>query len=140
MGSYCMKRFDELTKHLNVLKRAPGEDLENEFIISGIIDKFFIQFELSWKVLKQLLLYEGDAVGRTGSPREIIKAAYARYDFIDEEIWLVMLKERNDTSHVYNEEKAKELVEKIVSSYIGEFAKLQREIISRYELVLPTLP
>lgn len=140
MGSYCMKRFDELTKHLNVLKRAPGEDLENEFIISGIIDKFFIQFELSWKVLKQLLLYEGDAVGRTGSPREIIKAAYARYDFIDEEIWLVMLKERNDTSHVYNEEKAKELVEKIVSSYIGEFAKLQKEIISRYELVLPTLP
>lgn len=140
MGSYCMKRFDELTKHLTVLKRAPGEDLENEFIISGIIDKFFIQFELSWKVLKQLLLYEGDAVGRTGSPREIIKAAYARYDFIDEEIWLVMLKERNDTSHVYNEAKAKELVEKIVNSYIGEFDKLQREIISRYELVLPTLP
>ncbi len=135
-----MKRFDELTKHLNVLKRAPKEDLENEFIISGIIDKFFIQFELSWKVLKQLLLYEGDAVGRTGSPREIIKAAYARYDFIDEEIWLVMLKERNDTTHVYNEEKAKELVGKIVNSYIGEFAKLQKEIINRYELVLPTLP
>lgn len=135
-----MKRFNELTRHLNVLKRAPKEDLENEFIISGVIDKFFIQFELSWKVLKQLLLYEGDAVGRTGSPREIIKAAYARYDFIDEEIWLVMLKERNDTTHIYNEAKAKELVGKIVNIYIGEFDKIQKEIQNRYERILPTLP
>lgn len=135
-----MKRFDELTRHLNVLRRAPEEDLENEFIISGVIDKFFIQFELSWKVLKQLLLYEGDDVGRTGSPREIIKAAYARYDFIDEEIWLVMLKERNDTTHIYNEAKAKEMVGKIVDLYIGEFDKLQKEIINRYGQILTTLP
>ncbi len=135
-----MKRFDELTRHLNVLRRAPEEDLENEFIISGVIDKFFIQFELSWKVLKQLLLYEGDDVGRTGSPREIIKAAYARYDFIDEEIWLVMLKERNDTTHIYNEAKAKEMVGKIVDLYIGEFDKLQKEIINRYGQILSTLP
>lgn len=135
-----MKRFDELTRHLNVLRRAPEEDLENEFIISGVIYKFFIQFELSWKVLKQLLLYEGDAVGTTGSPREIIKAAYARYDFIDEEIWLVMLKERNDTTHIYNEAKAKEMVGKIVDLYIGEFDKLQKEIINRYGQILSTLP
>lgn len=135
-----MKRFDELIRHLNVLKRAPEEDLENEFIISGIIDKFFIQFELSWKVLKQLLVYEGDAAGRMGSPREIIKTAYARYDFMDEEIWLIMLKERNDTVHIYNEAKAKELVGKITSIYIGEFDKLQKEIISRYGPVLPDLP
>lgn len=129
-----------MTRHLNVLRRAPEEDLENEFIISGVIDKFFIQFELSWKVLKQLLLYEGDAVGRTGSPREIIKAAYVRYDFIDEEIWLVMLKERNDTTHIYNEAKAKEMVGKIVDLYIGEFDKLQKEIINRYGQILSTLP
>lgn len=135
-----MKKFDELTRHLNVLKRAPEEDLENEFIISGVIDKFFIQFELSWKVLKQLLRYEGDAVGNTGSPREILKAAYAHYDFIDEEIWLVMLRERNDTTHIYDETKARELVEKIVNSYTAEFDKLQNGIQSRYEHVLPTLP
>lgn len=39
---------------LNVLEKAENEDLNNEFVISGIIDKFFIQFELSWKVLKEL--------------------------------------------------------------------------------------
>jgi len=46
-----MKRFEQYQKHLQVLQRANKEDLENEFIISGIIDKFFIQFELGWKVL-----------------------------------------------------------------------------------------
>lgn len=44
---------------MNVLALADQEDLTNEFIIGGIIDKFFIQFELGWKVLKELLSYEG---------------------------------------------------------------------------------
>ena len=33
--------------------------MNNVFIISGIIDKFSLQFELGWKVLKELLKYEG---------------------------------------------------------------------------------
>ena len=71
-----MKKFDNFKSNLSVLSMAHKEDLENEFIISGIIDKFFIQFELAWKVLKELLRYEGSSVANTGSPREIIKAAF----------------------------------------------------------------
>ena len=54
-----MKKFDDFSSNLEVLKKAEHENLENEFIIRGIISKFFIQFELSWKVLKELLRYEG---------------------------------------------------------------------------------
>ena len=32
-----------------------------------------LQFELGWKVLKELLRYEGANQAATGSPREIIK-------------------------------------------------------------------
>lgn len=53
------KKFDHFKSNLNVLALADQEDLTNEFIIGGIIDKFFIQFELGWKVLKELLSYEG---------------------------------------------------------------------------------
>ena len=59
-----MKKFDIFSSNLEVLKRAGQEDIDNEFIISGIIDKFFIQFELSWKVLKELLRYEGSREAR----------------------------------------------------------------------------
>lgn len=41
-----MKKFDNFVSNLEILQKAEQEDLKNEFIISGIIDKFFIQFEL----------------------------------------------------------------------------------------------
>ena len=71
-----MKKFDNYKSNLAVLSHAGEQDLSNEFIIGGIIDKFSLQFELGWKVLKELLRYEGVAIAATGSPREILKAAY----------------------------------------------------------------
>lgn len=49
------------------MNRAHLEDLNNDFIVSGIIDKFFVLFELGWKVLKELLKYEGRQEGNSGS-------------------------------------------------------------------------
>ena len=86
-----MKKFDNYRKNLDVLRRSDQQDLNNEFIISGIIDKFSIQFELGWKVLKELLTYEGINAAKTGSPREIIKQAYQYYPCIEEDVWLDML-------------------------------------------------
>ncbi|MCI5516752.1 MAG: HI0074 family nucleotidyltransferase substrate-binding subunit [Roseburia sp.] len=128
-----MKKFDQYSRHLQVLCRAEQEDITNEIIISGIIDKFYIQFELGWKVLKELLRYEGANQTATGSPREIIKTAYAYFDFIEENIWLEMLRDRNDTTHIYNEEAAQQLVKKILHRYIGVFVTLEQHIRERYE-------
>ena len=134
-----MKKFENYKSNLTVLSRAYDEDLENEFIISGIIDKFFIQFELSWKVLKELLRYEGKSIANTGSPREIIKATYAMYEFIDEIIWLDMLQKRNNMTHIYDGNEAKELVETILKQYIPAFIKLSEEIEEKYKDILETL-
>ena len=114
------------------MQRAWQEDLSNEFIVSGIIDKFFIQFELGWKVLKNLLSYEGSPVGKTGSPREVIREAYRYFGFMDEEIWLGMLKERNDTAHIYDGEAAQRLAGKIIKEYTGEFEIMRTNIRERY--------
>ena len=134
-----MKKFDNYKSNLIVLSQAHNEDLENEFIISGIIDKFFIQFELAWKVLKELLRDEGDSIANTGSPREIIKASYAIYEFIDEKLWLSMLKERNDMTHIYDGNEAKKLVEKIINDYIPAFCCMKEEIEERYQGILDIL-
>lgn len=134
-----MKKFENYKSNLAVLSKAYDEDLENEFIISGIIDKFFIQFELSWKVLKELLRYEGKSVAGTGSPREIIKAAYAVYEFIDEFVWLDMLQKRNSMTHIYDGNEAKELVEAILNQYIPAFCMLSKEIENMYQDILEFL-
>ncbi len=134
-----MKKFDNYKSNLAILSQAHNEDLENEFIISGIIDKFFIQFELAWKVLKELLRYEGNSIANTGSPREIIKASYVVYEFMDEKLWLSMLKERNDMTHIYDGNEAKELVKKIIDEYIPAFCLMKEEIEDRYQGILDIL-
>ncbi|MDE6944574.1 MAG: HI0074 family nucleotidyltransferase substrate-binding subunit [Lachnospiraceae bacterium] len=134
-----MKKYDNYVSHLNVLKQADKEQLDNAFIISGIIDKFSIQFELGWKVLKELLAYEGSTAAATGSPRGIIKEAYAVYPFFDGELWLDMLKDRNDMAHIYDGNAAGELVERILSCYIPEFIRLERELNRQYADILTTI-
>lgn len=134
-----MKKFENYVSHLRVLERAKEERLDNEFIVSGIIDKFSIQFELGWKMLKELLAYEGSSAARTGSPRSIIKEAYAVYPFFDGGIWLDMLKDRNDMAHIYDGGAATELVGRILREYIPQFLELEAELNAKYGELLRTL-
>lgn len=131
-----MKKYKNYVSNLQSLMNANQQDLTNEFIVSGIIDKFFIQFELGWKVLKELMKYEGKTEASTGSPRSIIKSAYTIYSFIDEEIWLDMLRARNDMTHIYDGEAAQKLVGKILEKYIPEFQKMKVELETYYGSLL----
>lgn len=131
-----MKKFDHYVSNLRVLEKADQEMLDNEFVISGIIDKFSLQFELGWKVLKTLLAYEGSRASATGSPRGIIKEAYAVYPFFDGDLWLQMLKDRNDMAHIYDGNAAKDLVTRILKEYIPQFAALETELVRQYGDIL----
>ena len=131
-----MKKYDNYVSALETLKQAPEQDLDNEFVQGGVIAKFSIQFELGWKLLKELLAYEGDAAATTGSPRDVIKAAYRCYDFMDEDIWLEMLRSCNETAHIYDSTATKRLVEAIISVYIPEFVRLQKGLEKRYGAML----
>jgi nucleotidyltransferase substrate binding protein (TIGR01987 family) len=127
-----MRRFDAYESALLVLRRAKEQDLANEFIQGGIIDKFSLQFELGWKLLKDLLRYEGVASAATDSPREILKAAYRYFTFIDDQIWLRMLTDRNTMAHIYDSGAARRLVTTIIEEYIPAFDDLSRSIRERY--------
>lgn len=134
-----MKKFDNYRANLEVLCRAYQEDLENEFIVSGIIDKFFIQFELAWKVLKELLRYEGRSIASSGSPREIIKASYEIYDFLEEKTWISMLRDRNNMTHIYDGDEARELAQRILDCYIPTFVHMKEEIEAKYQDIVDIL-
>lgn len=127
-----MKKLDHYRANLEVLSTAGQQDLENEFVIGGIIDKFMIQFELGWKVLKELLQYEGRSEARSGSPREILKVAFQVYDFVDEDVWIAMLRDRNNMSHIYDGNAARRLAQTIIDAYIPVFQRMEREIVKRY--------
>lgn len=131
-----MKRFEQYNAALAVLSGASGQDLTNEFIKSGVINKFHIQFELGWKLLKKMLAYEGEGSASSGSPRAVLRSSHRVFDFIDEEVWLCMLRDCNDTIHMYDEARANQLVERIVGSYIAEFERLRDGLWAQYGTLL----
>ncbi len=128
-----MSKFEGYRANLVVLRRAPDQDLNNEFIQSGIIYKFVMQFELSWRLLYKTLEHEGKMSAVTCSPRGVIKSAYATYDFIDTEVWLSMLSDRNASEHVYDSALAERLVTVILDRYISEFEHLLSCLIDLYD-------
>lgn len=72
-------------------------------------------FELGWNVLKDFLEYEGFETLK--SPRESLKKAFEVDLIADGHKWLQALKDRNLTSHTYDEVLAKKVVAQIVNEY-----------------------
>ena len=121
-----MKKFDNFTNCLAVLANADFKMAEtNDIYRTGIIGQFNLTFELAWKALQEVMRMHSVAEVATGSPREILQLAY-KFGFInDSEIWLLMLKNRNTTVHIYNEDEVDEMIVLIRDSFIPAFAALK---------------
>lgn len=71
--------------------------------VDGTIQRFEFAIEVCWKTLKRALAYEGiEAL----TPREAIVESFAAELISDEWAWLEMLRDRNLTSHLYDEATA----------------------------------
>lgn len=51
-------------------------------------------------------------------------------------MWLRMLRDRNDSAHIYDEERAKRLVRTIIEDYIPEFERVNEGLTIRYGTML----
>ena len=104
-----MKRYEERKQELlNATERLKEalQETENDIIIDGTLHRFEFTFELAWKTMKDYLEYSGIIEG-IGSPREIIKTAFANGIIEDGEKWINMMLARNSLSHLYDEEKSR---------------------------------
>lgn len=126
----AVKKFDAFAKCLKVLLDA-DRNRTDEIYHMGIIRQFHLTFELAWKALREVLLIHGVNEAKTGSPREILKAGYKFYFISDEELWLEMLKRRNEAIHIYDANIAAQLVNLIFDKYMAAFIKLRDELSRR---------
>ena len=69
----------------------------------------------------------------TGSPREILQLGYKIGFLNDPEIWLLMLKKRNTSVHIYNEDEIDELILLIRDSFIPAFKILKETLIKKLD-------
>ena len=130
MALYFTARFEKFRDSLlslekiNAIEWPTDEDLLG-FIWCGVISKFCITFDLSYKLAKDILVeYHGITHFAKGSPREILRESY-RAHVIDDEKWLAMLKHRNEIVHEYKAlESVDEWCERITKDYIPLLKKL----------------
>lgn len=120
-----MKKMDNFLNCLDVLKQAEFSlAAENEIYRTGIVGQFNLTFELAWKALQQVLRVHGVQEAETGSPREILQLGYKVGFIEDSSVWLLMLKKRNLSVHLYNEAEIDELLILIRDKFIPAFWQL----------------
>lgn len=88
--------------------------------VDATIQRFEFTIELAWKWLKDYFL-EHDII--LYYPKEILQEAYRVQLIENENVWLNMLKDRNLTSHTYDEKLADAIYQRI-KEYVPAFRKL----------------
>ena len=118
------RRFESFCNSLDALNEAKDRDLNDSFVLSGTGAKYSITFDLSWKVMKDIIIgYHMVSDFATGSPREVLRRAF-EVKLIHDDIWMEMLKVRNEISHDYDGKVMEEHCNKIVDEYIDKFYEL----------------
>jgi len=109
------------------LKVARSELYQNgevaDLIKEGVIQRFEFTQELSWKVMKDYVEYQGEMDIK--GPRDAIKKAL-EIGIIDDRNWLETLKARNLTSHLYDEEEFKNVFNEISLDFFPLFLKFKQ--------------
>lgn len=100
-----LQRLVNLNKAFDRLRVACDQEVYNDLELAGLIQTYEFTFELTWKTMKDKLIFEGYDVN---SPRTTILQAYQVNWFTDVEVWLDALETRNLFSHAYRNEIAEE--------------------------------
>ena len=124
-----MKKLENYLAALENLKEIfKYESPYDTVILTGLVGLYEICFEQAWKAMKELLEYNGISESRTGSPRQVLKAAYQAEMIRDEELWLEALVSRNNFAHAYNRSVAEDIVKQAKEKYYQMFCELKTEI------------
>jgi nucleotidyltransferase substrate binding protein (TIGR01987 family) len=124
-----MKKLDNFANCLDILKQADFDLADsNDIYRMGVSVQFNLTFELAWKALQEVLRMHGVEGAETGSPREILQVGYKVGFVNDSSVWLLMLKKRNTSIHIYNEEEIDELIVFIRDSFIPAFTELEETL------------
>jgi nucleotidyltransferase substrate binding protein (TIGR01987 family) len=120
-------KFEKFQKALVALEtiylKPMQEDRSN---IDATIQRFEFTFELAWKFLKDYFSERGIELNY---PKEVIQQAFNVNLIDNESLWVKMLKDRNMTSHTYDEKLADEIYVRI-KLYVPELRCLLEKVAS----------
>ena len=121
-----MSNFEKAYRQLDEAVALSQTRALSELEKQGVIQAFEYTYELAWNVIRDYFRWQGNS-DITGS-RDAIREAFANGLVEEGEQWMQMLKDRNRTSHTYNEETAREILKNILELYHPLFSKFQKRM------------
>lgn len=118
-----------LGKNKKNLEIDNTEEVLEEIIKEGLIQRFEYTYEMAWNVMKDYAYYQGNS--EIGGSRDAIRYAFSSNLIENGEMWMEMIKSRIKTSHTYNEETANEIYIKIIEEYHLAFLDFQNIMESK---------
>lgn len=99
-----------------------------EMLREGLIQRFEYTHQLAWNVMKDYAEYQGavDIGGSRDATREAFKMGLIGHA----EVWMEMIKSRNESLHTYNEATADEVFGKVVNDYHPRFIEFERSMLA----------
>ena len=108
------KALSRLAEIVNASKLRALNDFERD----GLVQRFEFTHELSWKLMKAYAEYQG--YDDIGGSRDATRKAFEMNLIPDGQIWMDMIKSRNETSHNYNGDIASDVVDNILNVFYPE--------------------
>ncbi len=135
-----IQRFSNYRKALAQLKKAVfivssqcenNDDDKDKLMEEGLIQRFEYTHELAWKVMKDYLEYQGvnDIVGSRDAIRQTLQVG-----IISDERWMDSIRDRNLTSHNYDDDTAQSIVANIINIYYPLFEDYEQVMLKRLEM------
>ncbi|HEY3370307.1 MAG TPA: nucleotidyltransferase substrate binding protein [Prolixibacteraceae bacterium] len=116
------KAFKQLEDAVILSNDRPLSKLEEQ----GMIQAFEYTHELAWKTMKDFLQDKGN--NALFGSKDVTRAAFKLGLIENGDVWMDMIKSRNQTSHTYNEEIAVEIVSDIIHHYFNNFILLYQKL------------
>ncbi len=131
-----MQRFENYHKALKRLSEAVeiirseqySKHNINYLINEGLIQCFEFTHELAWKVMKDYAEYQG--MTEIFGSRDAIRHAL-RFGLINDEQWMQTISDRNVTSHQYDDDTAKRIVDNIINMYYPLFVEYEKVMLGK---------
>ncbi len=114
------QRINDFENALARLKDAIAQP-HNEFMRDAVIQRFEFTYELAWKLLK-LRLFDDGIMAAT--PREALQQSLSAGWIADGNAWSEMQRNRNLTSHTYDEAVAIEVHTFVCAIGVNQFIAL----------------
>lgn len=125
---------DRLEKQYNDFERAyenlrtGAKEAKTELEIDGVIKRFELCYEISWKLIKTYLEYQG-IICKT--PRICFKEAFNNDLINNVDTWLKMIDDRNLLVHTYTFEQSRKIFEHINEEFLNAFKNLKDTVKKR---------